>query len=397
MINVFQPSLGDAELAAVQEVFQTSWVGKGVRVDEFESTFAGRLGVGRDHVMSTNSCTEATFLAMDLLDLRPGDEVVMPSVGFVGPANAIAARGARPVFCDVDPLTLNPHVDHVAAVLSPATVGVVPLHYGGRPGEIADIAQLCGDRGLWLVEDAANAQSATVDGRPCGTFGDIGVWSFDWGKIAVSVDGGILYARDPELARRATKLAYFGLEQTSGFSEAMKSHTRWWEFEISSFSRRSIMNDVQAAIGTVQLGRLDEFIARRKQIAQYYDTAFRDVPGITLPPALPAGQESSYYMYWVQLDPDIRDLVARAMFEQGIYTTFRYPLLHRVAAYESDARLPGADHASATTLCLPTHQGLTDGEVDQVASALIEAVANLGAAPSALAAPTHRSLNDVRT
>lgn len=390
MINVFQPLVGDPELAAVKEVFDTSWVGRGTRVEEFERTFAGRLGVGAEHVTSTNSCTEATFLAMELLDVRPGDEVVLPSVSFVGPANAVAARGARPVFCDVDPLTLNPAVAHVEAVLTPATKGVLPLHYGGRPGDIADITRLCRDRGLWLVEDAANAQSSHVDGQSCGTFGDIGVWSFDWGKIAVSVDGGILYARDPELVRRATKLAYFGLEQVSGFSQAMKSHTRWWEFEVSSFSRRSIMNDVQAAIGTVQLGRLDEFIARRAQIARYYDEVFRGVPGITLPPPLPPGHESSYYMYWVQLEPDIRDLVARAMFDQGIYTTFRYPLLHRVAAYGSDARLPGAEHASATTLCLPTHQGLTDREIEQVASALVNAVANRGAAPD------RRSFHDVR-
>ncbi|OZM71886.1 glutamine--scyllo-inositol aminotransferase [Amycolatopsis antarctica] len=383
MINVFQPSLGDEELAAVQEVFQTSWVGRGSKVDAFERTFAEHLGVDRKQVTSSNSCTEATFLAMELIGLGPGDEVVLPSVSFVGAANAVAARGARPVFCDVDPRTLNPTVADVEACLTPSTKAVLPLHYGGRPGQIAGIAELCRDRGVWLVEDAANAQASSVDGRACGTFGDIGLWSFDWGKIAVAVDGGILYARDPELAARAVQLAYFGMEQTSGYSEAFKAHTRWWEFEVNSFSRRSIMNDMQAAVGVVQLGRLGDFLRRRARIAELYEEALGTVAGIGTPPPLPAGHESSHYMYWVQLDPAIRDLVARDMFDRGIYTTFRYPLLHQVVAYGSSARLPGAERAAARTLLLPMHQALTDDDVAFVAAALEKSVTSRTAQSSA--------------
>jgi dTDP-4-amino-4,6-dideoxygalactose transaminase len=376
VINVYQPSVGEAELSAVREVFQTAWVGRGGRVDAFEAEFARRLGADRDRVTSTNSCTEAIFIGLELLGLQPGDEVVLPTVSFVGAANAIASRGARPVFCDVDPRTLNPTAEQVAERITPRTAGVLLLHYAGQPGEIAAIAELCRDRGIWLLEDAANAQASSVDGRPCGTFGDIGVWSFDWGKIATSVDGGILCCRTPELAARAAKVAYFGLEQLSGFAEAYKTDTRWWEFEISSFSRRSIMNDVQAAIGLVQLGRLDGFIERRREIAEHYDRALRDVPGLQVPPPLPAGHVSSSYMYWVQLAPGIRDRVARRLYTEGIYTTFRYALLHRVQAYGSaGAHLPGAEQAAATTLCIPNHQALTDAEVELVAERLARAVA----------------------
>ncbi|MGH3881431.1 MAG: DegT/DnrJ/EryC1/StrS family aminotransferase [Actinophytocola sp.] len=376
MINVFQPSLGEDELSAVREVFETSWVGRGAKVAEFENAFAARLGSSSDQVISTNSCTEATFLAMELLELAPGQEVVLPSVSFVGAANAVAARGARPVFCDVDERTLNPTVADIEAVLTPATAGVLLLHYGGRPGWIAEIAELCRERGIWLVEDAANAQASSVDGKACGTFGDIGVWSFDWGKIAVSIDGGILHARDPQVAARAEKLAYFGLEQTSGYAEAFRSHTRWWEFEISSFSRRSIMNDVQAAIGVVQLGRLDEFLARRADIGAAYAAGLADVPELLLPPELPAGHVGSHYIYAVQMPAEIRDQVAREMFDRGIYTTFRYPLLHKVKAYGSTVRLPRAERAAATTLCLPMHQALSDGDVEFVSNALAKAVDN---------------------
>lgn len=253
------------------------------------------------------------------------------------------------------------------------------LHYGGYPGEVAQIAELCLDRGVKLIEDAANAQASRADGRACGVFGDIGVWSFDHAKIAVSADGGVLYARDPELTARAVRLAYFGLEQATGYAEAMRGNTRWWDFEVSSFSRRSIMNDVLAAVGCVQLGKLAGFVTRRRMIADRYDAALGDVPGLLLPPPLPPGHQSSYYLYWVQMDPAIRDHVARALYERGIYTTFRYPLLHQVRAYGAETRLPNAEQAAETTLCLPLHQGLSDADVDLITTALAELVAVRGA------------------
>ncbi|HEX2313141.1 MAG TPA: DegT/DnrJ/EryC1/StrS family aminotransferase [Thermomonospora sp.] len=366
MINAFQPMLGEEELAAVAAVFESNWIGKGPRVAAFEAAFAAHLGVRADQVMTLNSCTEATFLAMELAGVGPGRDVVLPSVSFVGAANAVAAHGARPVFCDVDARTLNPSVHDVAAALTPATRAVLVLHYAGYPGDIARIAELCRSRGILLIEDAACAVASRAGDRACGTFGDLGVWSFDHGKIAVTVDGGMLYARDPELVRRGAKRAYFGLEQFSGFDHAKVTDTRWWEFEVSSFSRRSIMNDVTAAIGCVQLGRLGGFLERRRAIVARYDADLAGLPGVHLPPAPPPGHTLSYYMYWVQMDPRIRDDVARDLYRSGIYTTFRYPPLHRVPIYGSEARLPGAEHAADTTLCLPLHQGLSDADVDLI-------------------------------
>lgn len=370
LINVFQPSLGEPELAAVREVFESNWIGRGARTERFEAEFAGHLGVGRQHLTSTNSCTEATFLAVELAGIGPGDEVVLPTVSFVGAGNAVAASGARPVFCDVDPRTLNPTVADVAAALTPRTRAVLILHYGGFPGEVAGIAALCRDRGLLLIEDAAVAVASRVDGRACGTFGDLGVWSFDHGKILVTVDGGMLYARDPGLAAQAPARAFLGLAQRSGYDQARRAGDRWWEFEVTSFSRRSVTNDVLAAVGSVQLARLPGFVARRRQIAQRYDRGLAGLPGLRCPPPLPAGHESSYYLYWVQFDGGIRDAVARDLYANGIYTTFRYPPLHRVAAYRSSARLPGAEAAAERTLLLPIHQALTDAEVDRVVGAV---------------------------
>lgn len=380
MINVFQPTLADEELAAVAEVFRSNWIGRGRRTADFEAAFADHLGVGHNRVTSVNSCTEALFIATRLAGVGPGSEVVLPTVSFVGAGNAVAAHGARPVFCDVDPRTLNPTVDDVAAALTPKTKAVILLHYGGYPGEVVEIAALCRDRGILLIEDAACSVASRVDGQACGVIGDLGVWSFGSTKIVATGDGGMLSARDPELVAQAGKLAYFGLEQFSGFSQAKENNTRWWDFQISSFSRRSIMNDIQSAIGVVQMGRLKGFIERRGEIVSRYDRALADLTGVVTPPPLPRGHASSHYLYWVQMDEGIRDDVARDLYERGIYTTFRYAALHRVRAYGSDARLPGAEAAVARTLCLPLHQALSDDDVDTTVAALREVVTRRSAA-----------------
>lgn len=373
MINIFQPSLGEEELRAVAEVFASNWLGHGPRTGAFEAEFAGHLGVPPEHLVFINSATAGLHLAAELLGLGPGDDVVLPSISFVGAANAVAARGARPVFCDVDPHSLNPTVEDLTRAFTPATRAVLVLHYGGYPGDIAAIAAFCRERGVPLIEDAACAVASSVDGTACGTFGDIAMWSFDAMKVLVTGDGGMLYVRDPGVARRARQLAYHGLAQSSGFSAARVTH-RWWDLRVEDFGRRVIGNDLTAAIGSVQLRRLPQFLARRQEVVAQYDRLLADVAGIRLPPRLPTGHRSSYYFYWVQLDPAIRDLVAVDLLEHGIYTTFRYPPLHKIPAYGIAGHLPATDEAADTTLLLPLHQSLDGTEVETIAGELRKAV-----------------------
>lgn len=377
MINIFQPLLGERELAAISEVFASNWLGKGPRTAAFEAAFAAHLDVEPRNVIAVNSCTSALFVSMEVLGVGVGDDVVLPTISFVGAANAVAVTGARPVFCDVDPRTLNPRREDVEKALTERTKAVIVLHYGGYPGEIAEIAQLCRERGLKLVEDAACAVASRVDGTACGTFGDIATWSFDAMKILVTGDGGMLYVRDPELAERARGQIYHGMRQGNGFANA-KSGTasRWWEFEVDTFARRSISNDMASAIGLVQLDRLPEFVRRRKEIAAYYDRELADVEGLRCPPLLPAGHESSHYFYWIQLEPEVRDAVAADLLNAGIYTTFRYAPLHKVSAYGADVELPAADAATDRTLCLPLHQAITDDEAQTVVTQLRKSVAD---------------------
>lgn len=375
MIHLFQPQTGDEELAAVAEVFADKWLGHGPRTKAFEAEFAAHIGVDPEHMIFLNSGTAALFLALECLGLEEGDEVVLPSLSFLAAANAVLAVGARPVFCDVDPRTLNPDAAHIEAALTDRTKAVVVLHYGGYPGDIEAVAALCRDRGIPLVEDAACSVGSRVNGKAVGGFGDFAMWSFDAMKVLVTGDGGMLYVRDRELAARARRLAYHGLVQSSGIGHAKVSH-RWWELEVPEIGRRVIGNDMTAAIGRVQLRRLPEFVARRREIVELYDRELAGAEGILPPPPLPAGHESTYYFYWVQFEEEIRDEIASELLAADIYTTFRYAPLHKVAAYRSEGRtLPSSDHAAGRTLCLPLHPGLSDDDVRTVAATLRKAVA----------------------
>jgi dTDP-4-amino-4,6-dideoxygalactose transaminase len=368
LINVFQPSLEREELDAVGRVFASNWIGKGAVTDRFETEFARHLQVDRPHVRSLNCCTEGLFQAMPLLGIGPGDEVVLPSISFVGAGHAVMAAGATPVFCDVDPRTLNATAETIAEKVTPRTRAALVLHYGGLPCDLDAMTALLSNKRIALIEDSACSVASTYRGRRCGTFGDIGLWSFDAVKLLSTGDGGMIYCRDAGLAQHAERLLYLGLTTPTGF--ASDAQERWWEFDAVSPARRAATNDIAAAIGLEQLRKLSSFVQRRKDIHAFYDRALAGLAWLRTPPALPAHSESSYYMYWVQTPPGVRDRLARCLKERGIYTTFRYLPLHRLPLYGAHDRLPQAEEVAETTLCLPIHQRLSRNDLERVVDAV---------------------------
>lgn len=370
MIHNCQPSLGAEELDAVRQVFQSNWLGKGRLTGEFEEAFAAHLGVPREHLRSANSCSEGLFLSLKLIGAGPGDEIVMPSISFVASANAVVERGARPVFCDVDRRTLNATAESIEAVLTPRTRAVILIHYGGLPADMDPILELLRPRGIRLVEDSACSVASTYRGRACGTIGDIGVWSFDPAKILVTGDGGMVYARDPEMARRAELELYLGLGSQSGFSSAASS--RWWEFDVTCAGRRGITNDICSAIGLEQLKKLRAFLDRRAEIDRIYRRELAGIEWLTLPPEVPEDCRTSNYFHWIGVTGEgRRDRLAKHFRGKDIYTTFRYHPLHSVAFYgHAGGRLPGTEQAAEETLLLPIHQSLSDSDVQQVLDAI---------------------------
>jgi aminotransferase len=366
VINVFQPALGEEELQAVRAVFESNWVGKGKITEKFEHAFSSHLAIQHGLVRSVSCCTEGLFAAMESIGVSTGDEVVMPSISFVGAGNAVAATGARPVFCDVDPRTLNATPESVAAALTKKTKAVILLHYGGVPADVDAILPILKERGVRLVEDSACSVASRYKGRACGTLGDIGVWSFDAMKILVTGDGGMVYCSSEDEARRIEERTYLGLGCKSGLVGFQSMRNRWWEFNISCFGRRAITNDIASAIGLVQIKRLPAFVQRRKAVHEAYDTAFSGLSWLQTPPKVREDCESSYYLYWIQTEPSVRDRLAGFLKGAGIYTTFRYHPLHRVRAYRYEVTVPGAEWAAERTLCLPIHQSLSDADVDRI-------------------------------
>lgn len=370
MINIFQPTLQAEELEAVKKVFESNWIGKGTLNDQFESSFAGYVGVERNLIRSVSCCTEGLFQSMALLGIGSGDDVVLPSISFVGTANAVASCGARTVFCDVDKRTLNATVGLIEQKITHQTKAVIILHYGGVPCEIDEIREFLNQKEIALIEDSACSVASRYKDKSCGTFGDIGVWSFDAMKILVAGDGGMVYCRTPEMAQRAEEQFYMGLVTKSGFSSEMDS--KWWKFKISCFGRRAIMNDIASAIGLEQLKKLPQFIVRRKEIHECYTQALSPLDWLQVPPEIPAYLQSSYYFYWIQTRPDIRDRLASYLREKGIYTTFRYFPLHWVKLYGAQVSLPNSEEAADTTLCIPLHQGLSKEDVEKIISSICQ-------------------------
>lgn len=350
MIQVFSPTLGQEELKQVAESFYSGWIGKCEKVTEFEVAWAAHIGVDPAHVVSTNSCTEALFAAVNLLGIGPGDEVVIPTIHFVGAAQAVLAVGARPVFCDVDERTLNTTSEFLIDKTTKRTRAIILNHYGGVAcEELQDIKQ-CRESGIFLIEDAACAPASTSWGQAVGTFGDIGCWSFDAMKILSTGDGGMMYIRNSELAEKARKLLYLGVTPTG----LDGNDNKWWEYEtLIPGARRGITNDIAAGIGLEQLKKLRGYIKRRFQLSMTYHHE------------LPEGifcKSFGDYFYWIQTDR--RDELAHYLRENQIYTTFRYWPLH--LAYKTSDSLPNAEKAAQETLLLPLHQGLSDEQVGYI-------------------------------
>ena len=368
MINLDQPSLGAEELEAVRRVFASNWLGKGKLTAQFEEEFANHLRVPREHLRSSNSCSEGLFLSLKLVGIGPGDEVVMPSISFVASANAAVERGAKPVFCDVDRRTLNATAEAIEAVLTPRTKAVMLIHYGGLPADMDPILELLRPRGIQIIEDSACSVASLYKGRACGTLGDIGVWSFDPAKILVTGDGGMVFCADLEMARRAELELNLGRSK-SGLANVAAS--RWWEFDVFCAGRRSNTNDICSAIGLEQIKKLSTVLDRRREIDRFYRRELADLEWLTPPPEVPPDCRSSHYFYWIQVAGEgRRDRLATYLRDKGIYTAFRYHPLHRVSFYgATDRSLPCTEQAAEETLLLPMHQSLSDADLQKIIEA----------------------------
>lgn len=368
MINLFQPTLGKEELEEIEKVFKSNWLGKGAYVKDFEIGFAENLKTDSSHFLTTSSCTEAIFLAGDLFKFTSEDEIIVPSISFPSIGSSVLNKGSKIVFCDVDKRTLNVRAEDIKAKITNKTKAVFITHYGGVSCDMDPIIKLCKDNNIKIIEDSACAVRSFYKGKACGTFGDMGMWSFDSMKTLSTADGGMIYIQDPKLRIEAEELLYLGLpkKQKSGIDSSTDSNNTWWEFEMNSPGRRAIMNNVTAAMGCVQLKKLDSFISRRKEIYNLYYEKLSRLDWLELPPKENFENESSYYFFWIQTK--YRDALAKHLLDNGVYSTFRYWPLHKIKLFENFATdiYPNSEYICQNTLNIPLHQSLSDLDVYKI-------------------------------
>jgi dTDP-4-amino-4,6-dideoxygalactose transaminase len=365
MISLFGSDVGPEELAAVKDAFDRQWLGIGPRTVEFERKIAERTG--RPFVF-LNSGSNSLQLALRLLALPRGAEVILPSFTWISCANAVVINGLTPVFCDVDADTANLTAAHVAAKITPRTGAIMVVHYAGKPVDVDSLRAF----GLPIVEDAAHAIDSAVDGRPCGALGTVGIFSFDAVKNLTTGEGGGVVAADAAMAEHATRLRYCGIAK-SGF-DASAHKARWWEHEIVDVFPKMLNTDIAAAIGLVQLTRLAGFQARRKALWDTYTARFRQEPWaadwIEVPDGPAPHERHSYFTYLIRLRAGARDRLAHFLLERGIYTSLRYHPLHLNPAYGCTTPLPVTERLNAVALNLPLHPRLTDADLDVICDAL---------------------------
>jgi dTDP-4-amino-4,6-dideoxygalactose transaminase len=381
MIPVMRPWLGDEEAAAAADAVSSGWVAQGPRVAEFETAFASAVGAG--HAVAVSSCTAALHLALVVAGIGPGDEVIVPSLSFIATANAARYVGAVPVFADVDEITQNLTPETVEPCLTPRTRAVILVDQAGVPADLDVIHALCEPEGIAVIEDAACAVGSVYDGRPVGARADLAAFSFHPRKLLTTGEGGMLVTPSGDVAARLRRLREHGMDLSASTRHASRQPMIEHYVEVG-FNFR--MTDIQAAIGLVQLRKLEQLVARRRTLAQRYQQLLAAVPGVRTVTD-PSYGTTNYQSFWVLLPDDFpisRDQLLEELAEAGVSARRGIMAAHLEPAYKRDAQrpLPITERLTERTLILPLFHDLTEGEQDRIVG-VISAAARSTARASA--------------
>lgn len=364
-IRLAHPFFDAEELEEVRRVLETGYVSQGPLISRFESLLAEYLGGPK--VVAVNSATSALHLSMVLLGIGPGDEVIVPGFTFPATVNVVIQQGARPVLADVRTDTFNMDPASLEERITPRTRAIMVVHAFGNPADMDSIGEIASARRIPVVEDAACALGSRYRGRPCGTLGQLGCFSFHARKVITTGEGGAIVGADGELLDRARRLRQHGGERLEGR----------FEFREPGFNYR--ISDLQAAVAVAQMKKLEGILRERSRQAEHYDALLAEVPRVARPSVTPEGRHT-WQTYCVLLDQGIdRDRVIRELDQEGIETTFGTYALQTEKYLQSaygfrDEDLPGALRAGRQSLALPLHPRLKPGDqervVDQLHSAL---------------------------
>jgi perosamine synthetase len=367
------PCIADEDIAAVVAVLKSSRLSQlsSPAVPGFEQALASL--VGRPHAVVVNSGTAAIHTALAALDVGPGDEVIVPSHTFIGSASPIVHCGAKPVFADVDDRTYCLHPDSLEQAISPSTKAIIAVHLNGASAPMSEICEIAATHGVFVVEDVAQAIGGSYQGRPLGAIGDLAAFSFWEDKIVTAGgEGGAVVTGDAELAEKMRRFRHHGEHRPPGARI-------FGSVEIGHNYRMTAM---QAALGTSQLRRIDDFLAARRRNARALTRGLRDVPGLIVPEDT-TDFEHAYWKYVCRVpagadDADLLDRVTAELRAEGVPAFRRYPMpLHRQPAFGrmglAARACPVSDRLARELFSLPVHPLISQAHVDR----MVESVAGV--------------------
>jgi perosamine synthetase len=368
MIPLARPLVGPREEELLVEVLRSRRLALGPRLPAFEAALAALLGV--EHVTAVSSGTAGLHLAVRAAGVKPGDEVVTSPLSFVASANCLLYEDARPVFCDIDPRTLNLDPAAAAAAVTERTTGVLPVHLFGYPADVPALERLTSERGLWLVEDACESLGAAHrDGALVGARGNLSVFGFYPNKQLTTGEGGAVVAPTAKLEERMKS------ERNQGRSPDMG----WLDHDRLGFNYR--LDELSCALGLAQLERLDELLSARARVAARYTEALADVEGVRLPCPDEGGDRRSWFVYVIQVPPAVdRDAAVVGLRQRGVDSKPYLPAIHLMSFYRErfghrEGEFPVCEDVARRSLALPFFPELSESQIERVVAAVREVVA----------------------
>jgi dTDP-4-amino-4,6-dideoxygalactose transaminase len=367
-LPLHKPWFDEREQRAMLDVLASTHVaGDGAKGRELERLL--RESTGARGVLALNSCTAALEIAVEVAGLGPGDEVILPSFTFVSTANAVVKAGARPVFADIDPITLCLDPADVARRITPKTRALLPVHYAGMACDMDALMALAAAHGLLVIEDAAHAVNATCGPRALGAIGALGALSFHETKDLVCGEGGALLIRDDEAYLRAAEIQREkGTDRTAFMRGEVDKYT--WVDVGSSY----VLSELLAAVAVEQFRKLPEITRRKTAQAERLLAALAPYGRTVQLPSPPAGSRPNWHVFAVLVEPSRRDWVIRALKAEGLGAAFHYVPLHsapyaRHSATIARVELPVTDRVAASLVRLPISAAFTDAECDDIVAA----------------------------
>lgn len=368
------PDIADEEINEVVETLKNGFLTCGPKTAAFEAEF--KAFVGCEYAIAVNSGTSGLHLALVALGIGPGDEVVVPVNTYTSTANAVLHTGATPVFCDIDPKTFNIDTKKLKEILiadkKKKIKAVMPVHIAGQAADLNSILELKKHFYFYIVEDAAHALPTTYNNKMIGTIGDITVFSFYPTKTLGTCEGGMVCTDDAKWARKLKVLVLNGIDRDVWKRDPDSGKLPWY-YDVEELGFKYNMNDVSASIAIQQLRKSDKFLKRRKEIADFYDTSFKDIEAIQTPFVSNINDVHARHLYIIQV-PN-RDDLSRKLGEQGIMTSVHFRPLHLHSFWRDKYNLapmdfPNAYNAFQKVLSLPLHTKLSNADVERIVSAV---------------------------